>query len=99
MADLAPIEGLDLSLSGFSEDELTKLLKSLESRDKRERVEAFGLDAALEAARAAPRAQRGDVWALGDHRIMCGARPTSATSSDCSAASTHRWHSRTRPTT
>ena len=47
----------------------TKLLKSLEHRDKRERVEAFDLDAALEAARAAPRAQRGDVWELGDHRL------------------------------
>ena len=35
-------------------------------------MEDFDLDAALEAARAAPRAQRGEVWALGDHRLMCG---------------------------
>jgi DNA modification methylase len=72
LADLKPIEEIDLSLSGFSEDELTKLLKSLNVRDKKERVEDFDLDAALEAARAAPRAQRGEVWALSGHRIMCG---------------------------
>jgi len=72
LADLKPIEDLDLSLSGFTEDELMKLLKSMNARDKKERVESFDLDAALEAARAAPRAQRGDVWALGDHRLLCG---------------------------
>jgi DNA modification methylase len=72
LADLKPIADIDLSLSGFSGDELDKLLKSLEHRAKRERAEAFDLDAALEAARAAPRAQRGDLWALGDHRVMCG---------------------------
>ncbi len=72
LADLKPIEDIDLSLTGFSEDELAKLLKSLDLRDKKDRVESFDLDAALEAARAAPRAQRGELWALGDHRLMCG---------------------------
>jgi DNA modification methylase len=72
LADLKPVEDLDLSLSGFSEDELAKLLKSLDVREKRERRESFDLDAALEAARAAPRAQRGEIWALGDHRLICG---------------------------
>ena len=72
VADLKPMEAIDLSLSGFSEDELAKLLKSLDARDKRERVEDFDLDAALEAARAAPRAVRGDLWALADHRLLCG---------------------------
>ena len=60
LADLKPIEDIDLSLSGFTEDELLKLLKSVEHREKRERPESFDLDAALEAVRAAPRAQRGD---------------------------------------
>jgi DNA modification methylase len=72
VADLTPVEDIDMSLSGFSSDELAKLLKSLDVRDKRDRVEAFDLDAALEAARAAPRAQRGELWALGDHRLLVG---------------------------
>src|SRR3989337_620847 len=54
LADLKPVDEIDLSLSGFSEDELAKLLKSLDARDQRERVESFDLDAALEAAPAAP---------------------------------------------
>ena len=72
LADLQPVEDIDLSLSGFSEDELGKLLKSLDVREKRERPESFDLDAALEAARAATRAKRGELWALGDHRLLIG---------------------------
>jgi DNA modification methylase len=72
IADLRPVEDLDLTLSGFAEQELDKLLKSLDVREKRERPESFDLDAALEAARAAPRATCGDVWRLGDHRVLCG---------------------------
>lgn len=72
IADLKDQPDVDLSLSGFGDDEVSKLLRSLNAREKRGREESFDLDAALEAARAAPRAQRGDVWALGDHRLMCG---------------------------
>ncbi|MDP9238011.1 MAG: site-specific DNA-methyltransferase [Chloroflexota bacterium] len=72
LADLKPIDGIDLTLSGFAEDELDKLMKSLDVREKRERVESFDLDAALEAARAATRAQRGQLWAMDDHRLYVG---------------------------
>jgi DNA modification methylase len=72
LADLKPIEDIDLSLSGFSEEELGKLLKSLEARDKRDRPESFDLEAALEATRADPGVETGDVWRLGDHRVLCG---------------------------
>jgi len=72
LADLKPVEDIDLSLSGFTQDELGKLLKSLDLREKRERVETFDLDAALEAAQAAHVAQRGDLWRLGEHRLLCG---------------------------
>jgi len=72
LAGLKPVEDIDLSLSGFTEEELGKLLKSLDVREKKERVETFDLDAALEAARAAHVAQRGDLWRLGDHRLLCG---------------------------
>ena len=72
LADLNAVPDVDLSLSGFSDDELQKHLKSLDSREKRERLETFDLDEALEAAQSAPVADTGDVWLLGDHRIMCG---------------------------
>ncbi len=72
LADLQPSEDLDLTLTGFTEEELAKLLRSLDHREKRERPESFDLDAALEAARAAPVAKRGDLWRLGDHRLLCG---------------------------
>lgn len=72
LADLSMAPDIDLSLSGFEDDELARLLKSLTHRERRDRAESFDLDAALEAARAAPRAQRGELWALGDHRLVRG---------------------------
>ncbi|MDZ4278005.1 MAG: site-specific DNA-methyltransferase [Dehalococcoidia bacterium] len=72
VADLSSLEEADLSLSGFADDELGKLLKSLDGREKRERPEAFDLDDALEAVQGAHGAKRGDVWALGGHRLLCG---------------------------
>jgi DNA modification methylase len=66
------ISDADLSLAGFTEDELAKLLKSLDVRDKRERPEQFDVDAALEAARRATRANLGDLWAMGDHHLLVG---------------------------
>jgi DNA modification methylase len=35
-------------------------------------VESFDLDEALEEARRAPRTKPGDLWILGDHRLLCG---------------------------
>jgi DNA modification methylase len=78
LGDLKPIEDVDLSLTGFSEDELKKLLSRLDHREKRERPESFDLEAALEAAHSAPRAQQDEIWALGDHRILCGDSTDSA---------------------
>ena len=72
LSDPQAVPDVDLTLSGFSEDELQKHLESLESREKRERLESFDLDAAMEAAQAAPVAHTGEVWLLGEHRLMCG---------------------------
>ena len=72
LADLSEAPDVDVTLSGFAEDEIAKLLKSLEARDKRSRVETFDLEAAWEEAQRAPGVTRGDVWRLGDHRVMCG---------------------------
>ena len=72
LADLQSTPNLDLSLSGFGEDEIKDLLRSLETREKRERVESFDLGEALEEATRAPRSKLGDLWLLGDHRLACG---------------------------
>ena len=72
LKDLSVMPEVDLSLSGFSEDELQKLLKSLDARDKRDKIEDFNLEDALATAEAAPVTQPGDLWLLGDHRLLCG---------------------------
>src|SRR5665811_2007790 len=72
LADLQATPDLDLTLSGFGEDEIGDLLRKLEVREKREHVESFDLDDALEEARRAPRTKSGDLWVLGDHRLLCG---------------------------
>ena len=72
LKDLSIVPEVDLSLSGFGEDELQKLLKSLEARDKRDKIEDFNLEDALATAEAVPVTQPGDLWLLGDHRLLCG---------------------------
>ena len=68
MAELKEIPDVDLTLTGFGDDEIRKLVKGLESWEKREKLEVFDLDEALKATQHAPVAQTGDVWHLGDHR-------------------------------
>ena len=72
LADLEAAPDVNVGLSGFTEDEIRKLLETLDVREKRERPESFDLDAALEAATKRSRVQPGEVWQLGDHRVMCG---------------------------
>ena len=72
LADLNGAPDIDIGLSGFAEDEIAKLLKSLDTREKRDRKETFDLDAAWEEATKDPGVKRDDVWRLGDHRMMCG---------------------------
>jgi ParB-like chromosome segregation protein Spo0J len=73
VADLQQAPDVDLSLSGFEPVEITALLKHLESQDKRDRVETFDVDAALVEASTRPSTtQPGDLWHLGDHRLLCG---------------------------
>ena len=81
LADLKETPNVDISLSGFDEDEVAKLLKGLDARERRQRSETFDLDAAWEEATKDPGVQRSDVWRLGDHRLMCG---DSANSGDVS---------------
>jgi ParB-like chromosome segregation protein Spo0J len=72
LADLRATPDVDLSLAGFGDDEVAELLRRLAASEKADRVEDFDVDAALERARAEPRTRRGDLWLLGDHRVLCG---------------------------
>ena len=72
LKDLETETTLDLTLTGFGEDDLQKLLRSLETREKRDKPEQFDLDAALEEAQRSPRVKPGEVWKLGPHRLLCG---------------------------
>jgi hypothetical protein len=73
LSDLQQVPDLDLSLSGFEPVEIDQLLKHLESKDKRDRLETFDVDQALaEAAEREPITKPGDIWQLGDHRLLCG---------------------------
>lgn len=68
MAELKEIPDVDLTLTGFGDDEIRKLVKGLESWEKREKLESFDLDEALKATQHAPVARTGEVWQLGDHK-------------------------------
>src|SRR5664280_2762678 len=72
LADLEAHPEVDVSLSGFGENEVRDLLRSLETREKKERAEDFDLDSALEDATRTPRSKPSDLWALGEHRLLCG---------------------------
>ncbi|HJX67357.1 MAG TPA: ParB N-terminal domain-containing protein, partial [Candidatus Limnocylindrales bacterium] len=72
LADLQASPNIDLTLSGFGEDEVRDLLRSLETRERKERAEDFDLDSALEDATRTSRSKPGDLWALGEHRLLCG---------------------------
>ena len=71
LADLSSVPDIDPTLSGFDDNEIQQILKSLDDREKRDRPESFDLDAALEHETPG-RVTMGDVWQLGDHRLMCG---------------------------
>lgn len=72
LADLDSAPNIDIRLTGFADDEIAKLLKGLDAREKRDREVSFDLDAAWQGVKANTRVQRRDVWRLGDHRVMCG---------------------------
>ena len=60
-------ESFDLSLLGFDSDELEKLMDDGSGKDVEN--DDFDLSAALEKASFV---ERGDIWTVGKHRLMCG---------------------------
>jgi DNA modification methylase len=72
LATIAKSTNLDLTLSGFSQDEVASLLRGLEAKAKADRPETIHFDVALRDAYEGPRAKRGDLFHLGDHRLLCG---------------------------
>lgn len=60
-------EDFDVSLTGFSEDEISDLFGG--DGDKDVKDDDFDLTAGLEKASFV---ERGDVWTVGRHRLMCG---------------------------
>jgi DNA modification methylase len=75
--ELDSLPDLDVSLSGFREDEIDKLIARVEALDILDRDEQFDLEEALEQAEKQCRVQRGDLWLLGRHRLVCGDATTS----------------------
>ena len=57
----------DVSLTGFGEDELADLFAGDEEKDVKD--DGFDLSAALEKAAFV---ERGDIWTVGRHRLVCG---------------------------
>lgn len=66
-------EDFDISLTGFEADEIADLFKN--GNDKEVQDDDYDLSAALEKAAFV---EKGDVWTVGRHRLMCG----DATSAD-----------------
>ncbi len=65
------VEDVDISLSGFDTDELNKLFKDLPGvKDKEQEDEE--LTGKLLDNLSEPIVKTGDVWQLGNHRLMCG---------------------------
>lgn len=72
MADLSE-QGFDLTLTGFSDEELTTMLTPSELEAGMREDLAEDDDADLDELLEHPAfAQRGDLWILGRHRVFCG---------------------------
>ena len=62
------VSDLDATLTGFDEDEIKELVGKINIPDK---IEEDDFDIDVDFGKE-PTAQRGQVWVLGNHRLMCG---------------------------
>ncbi|WP_269514467.1 site-specific DNA-methyltransferase [Brevundimonas subvibrioides] len=65
LGELELLVDFDLEVTGFSTGEMEVLLDGGSAKDT-------ALDAAPEKKRATATVERGDLWTLGDHRLLCG---------------------------
>ncbi len=67
LAEILVVEGLDVSITGFSQIEIDQLAVDFEQ-------DASDPDDAIDPAwtTAAPVSKPGDLWELGKHRLLCG---------------------------
>ena len=67
--EIEALEGMDfdVSLTGFNEDEISDLFAGADTSDTQD--DDFDLSDALEKATFV---EKGDVWVVGRHRLMCG---------------------------
>jgi len=73
--ELKDIPDLDETLTGFDSKEMDRLLAELERSQRSQEDESFDAEAAMREAQEGTgptRVQRGDVWQLGSHRLLCG---------------------------
>lgn len=69
------VSGIDVALTGFDEEELTDILSSISTLDDGTEVEIEEDDFDVEEALASiekPITRPGDIWILGNHRLICG---------------------------
>lgn len=64
------IDGFELEILGFSDDELSELIGGLEGDE--DSLPPLGDPDHVPETTVRPVSVRGDIWALGDHRVMCG---------------------------
>jgi len=75
LEELRELPDLDESLTGFDPKEMDQLLAELERSQRSQEDENFDAEAAMREAHEATgptRVQRGEVWQLGPHRLLCG---------------------------
>lgn len=75
LADLSA-SGFDLALTGFSDDELADLLGDVEEDNASQNPPIGAItedaDEDIPDAPVTPVSQTGDIWQLGQHRLICG---------------------------
>lgn len=71
LADLS-MEGLDLSLTGFSDAEITELLGAADESPNADGDDTDDADKDIPDAPSNPVTRPGDLWQLGAHRLICG---------------------------